>query len=369
MSNVDNPLDHLRAGLDSIAVAVEAVANQPAPEAVILDRSLTGNKIHGGTITKFASVGIDDHATLKSLLIDDSGIHTNAVFTKSLMPGEKLTVNGGLEVRGEITATKLHVNEITSDIRNERTGPLEFLPEGEKGIYNKGIHWKGNDSTKQLVFKSKPDRFWSTESIDIVDGKTYNISNATVLSIDELGPSVRKSSLTSVGTLQELRTQGDLVIDDYIYYNSSTDSLGMGTENPKGKFSIATLDGEFYIDPDIGATTIGNWTTTDLSIVTDNTPRITIKANGGIILKDTVTASKIGIGVNNIQEGVSLATSGPIQIQNKKMEVGSAAPTTGLYQKGDIVWNELPAPTGYVGWICVREGNPGEWKPFGQISK
>ena len=50
------------------------------------------------------------------------------------------------------------------------------------------------------------------------------------------------------------------------------------------------------------------------------------------------------------------------------MQVGSGTPTEGSYRVGDIVWNTAPRPTGYVGWICVREGTPGEWKPFGQIA-
>jgi hypothetical protein len=55
-------------------------------------------------------------------------------------------------------------------------------------------------------------------------------------------------------------------------------------------------------------------------------------------------------------------------MQGKKFEVGTSTPTSGSYALGDVVWNSSPKPTGYVGWICIREGTPGEWKPFGQIS-
>ena len=48
---------------------------------------------------------------------------------------------------------------------------------------------------------------------------------------------------------------------------------------------------------------------------------------------------------------------------------GTKEPTSGSFRQGDIVWNENPIPTGYVGWICVRTGTPGEWKPFGQIGR
>ena len=50
------------------------------------------------------------------------------------------------------------------------------------------------------------------------------------------------------------------------------------------------------------------------------------------------------------------------------MQSGATAPSAGAYALGDIVWNSNPKPTGYVGWICTREGTPGTWKAFGSIS-
>jgi hypothetical protein len=32
------------------------------------------------------------------------------------------------------------------------------------------------------------------------------------------------------------------------------------------------------------------------------------------------------------------------------------------------VWNNNPQPTGYVGWVCTREGTPGDWSGFGLIA-
>ena len=63
----------------------------------------------------------------------------------------------------------------------------------------------------------------------------------------------------------------------------------------------------------------------------------------------------------------SITTAGPVRIQNKKFEVGPGSPTTGSYVKGDVIWNDDPKPSGYVGWICTRGGNPGTWAKFGLI--
>ena len=47
---------------------------------------------------------------------------------------------------------------------------------------------------------------------------------------------------------------------------------------------------------------------------------------------------------------------------------GTNVPSAGTFQQGDIIYNTKTVPTGYVGWVCVRAGSPGEWKTFGQIS-
>ena len=41
----------------------------------------------------------------------------------------------------------------------------------------------------------------------------------------------------------------------------------------------------------------------------------------------------------------------------------SAAPTTGTWSQGNIVWNSNPA-TGVIGWACTASGTPGTWAAF-----
>ncbi len=370
MSDTDIDLLKLRQGMDALYQAIEGISSRAPAQPEILKRSLSGDHIHGGKITKFQSVGIKDDATQQVVLINDKGLHTDSINVKNLLTDTN--VRGNLFVHGEITAKKLHVNEITADIRNERTSPLEFVPEEGKGVYGKGLFWRTGAGTKQFIYQGNPDRIWSSESIDLHQEAAYMIGNTVVLSARELGPSVSESSLTSVGTLRNLRTQGDLNIDEYIVYESSSQRLGIGTESPNGTVSIASMDGEFIIDVDtIRGARIGNWTASDLEIVTDNTPRIALFANGNIIIGTNVESKvtvqgKLGINVKN--PDCDIVTTGPVKFQGKKQEVGEAAPSSGAYKLGDIVWNSNPKPTGYVGWICTRDGTPGEWKPFGQIS-
>jgi len=46
---------------------------------------------------------------------------------------------------------------------------------------------------------------------------------------------------------------------------------------------------------------------------------------------------------------------------------GTAPPTSGRHKIGDIVWNSAPVAGGFIGWVCVAEGNPGTWKAWGAI--
>jgi hypothetical protein len=261
------------------------------------------------------------------------------------------------------------------DIRIAKTASLEFFADPEKQIYGKGLFWKGMGNTKQFVYKANPDRIYSSESIDLAQGQGYSVGNTTVINENELGPTVIHSRLTSTGTLQNLATQGNLNIDDYIFYNSGYNRFGIGTEDPNGALSVTSLDAEFIVDAEGSSVKVGTYTTDDLSFITDDTERLTITKTGQITVgtKGTLDTKvsihgRLGIGVNNIDNEVSLSTAGPIKIEGKKFTVESQIPTEGTYSKGDIVWNTDPRPTGYVGWICVRDGTPGEWKPFGQIS-
>ena len=47
---------------------------------------------------------------------------------------------------------------------------------------------------------------------------------------------------------------------------------------------------------------------------------------------------------------------------------GNAAPSTGYWPTGAIVYNNAPTAGGNLGWVCVTYGTPGTWKTFGTIA-
>ena len=359
-------LENIKQSFNDLAEAVHELSSAPAPTPVILDRELSGNKINGGMITNFSSVGIVDEAKKQILTVHNDGITVDKATIRVLE--QPVTVKGSLNVNGEITAQKLHVDEITADIRNERTTPLEFKAE-KNSLHGKGLIWSGKNHTKQFVFHEEIDRFWSSEDIDLGLEKVYRIDRIPVLTLQKLGDSVIHSSLKTVGTIENLKTSGSLNIDDFVFWDSDSERLGIGTDSPNAMLSLKNIDHEFVIDNTIDKKwKVGTWTTSNLDIVTDDTTRIEVSANGDIVLKNKVTVEgQLGIGVKNPQHDVDLTVAGAVRIQNKKFTVGSHPPTTGPHLSGDVVWNSDPQPTGYVGWVCVRPGSPGDWKAFGLI--
>lgn len=365
MSKLNQKITDMRNGLQAAADAIEALASRETPMPEMLDRSISGNKISGGRIANFSSAGIKDTAKDFVLTITDAGITVKYANIQTI--GNPLDVQGDLSVQGAIKATKLDVAEINADVRNERTSSLEFKAENGS-VSNKGLVWTGEGSTRQLTMQS--DRLFSSQSLDLFKDREYKIGNKSVLSSTTLGTEVVNSSLRSVGTLNGLSVNGNVVIDQFVFYDADTMRLGIGHEAPNGALSIGSLEHEFVVDhSDSGDFKLGTWTTSELSIITDDTCRIKLGSNGGVTLYDKVSVSgKLGINVKNVSDDVDFSTAGAVRLNGKKQQSGTAIPTEGSFRVGDLVWNSNPRPTGYVGWICVREGSPGEWKPFGQIS-
>lgn len=239
----------------------------------------------------------------------------------------------------------------------------------------RGILWSGKDYTKQFVFQQKPNRFFSTESIDLAKNKEITINSIKTLNEKELGPTVTKSNLREVGRLKGLIVDGNVIINDFLHFNSTTDRLGIGTDQPNSALSIVDMDAEIVLGArDFSDAEIGTYNNKDLHLITDNTPRITVKAGGDIQLgninagpiKVSVNGS-LGVDVNNIDTRANLHVNGAIKFNDCLHLKASEPPRSGTYNQGDIVWNDNPQQKKYIGWVCTQSGNPGIWNPFGEI--
>lgn len=57
-----------------------------------------------------------------------------------------------------------------------------------------------------------------------------------------------------------------------------------------------------------------------------------------------------------------------LQIGANRMAWSSAAPTTGTWSQGDVVWKKTAAAGGPPGWICTTAGTPGTWKAMANVA-
>jgi hypothetical protein len=241
-------------------------------------------------------------------------------------------------------------------------------------IEGKGLIWSGNGYTKQLVWNPNPERFFSSETIDLAKDKYFSINGIKVISDTELGASITKSSLREVGKLKGLIVDGSLSVNQYLYYNSTSDRLGLGTEEPNAALSICDDGVEIVLGSKENIASIGSYNSVDLELVTDNTTRLTIGAGGNIDLgnrnngpiKVSVHGS-LGVNVGTIDPRSDLHVSGAIKFNDTLHLKGIAPPDGGNFKLGDIVWNSEPRQRSFIGWVCIQSGNPGVWAQFGEI--
>jgi len=242
-------------------------------------------------------------------------------------------------------------------------------------IDGKGILWSGKGHNKQFIFNSNPDRFFVSENIDLAKGKYLSINNIKLIDEKELGPTVTKSSLREVGHLKGLIVDGGLSVNQYLVYDSISDRLGLGTDQPKAAVNIIDQNVDIVIGAE-GTNTarIGTYNYTDLELGTDNTARIQIKAGGNVVIgnpsvgdtKVTIIGS-LGINVNNPDPRSTLHVNGALKFNDKLHLSGNEPPSSGSFNEGDIVWNSSPQAGKSIGWVCVQPGNPGIWNGFGRI--
>ena len=219
---------------------------------------------------------------------------------------------------------------------------------------------------KDLVVKGTV----TVENLKYVEAQVPKLNVTDALMIDHnevlwkhtLGKSVKKSSLTELGVLKDLKVEKTLF--------ASQGRVGINTEAPSAEFSVNVDGYEVITTMHEKNAYVGTHMPVPFSIGTDNTARIICKSNGDIVLGDKENnisvMGKLGVGANNPQE--SLHVVGNIKFADRTFASGDCAPTVGRWDTGSIVWNNKPEINQPVGWVCVKGGTPGSWRSFGQIN-
>lgn len=335
----------------------------------------TYNRLGLGTTEPNASIGIIDNDTE---IVIGSPTHGKAIFgtysssdvgivtdnierivvknTGEIHIGDPVGKNGSLYIHGT-----LHVDSIVADNRMERTGSVEFKASKETNLYGVGLQWRGEKSIRQLVLMADPERIFNSVSFDLDKDRGYFIDGRLVLNSDSLGSGIVKSNLITVGPLQELTVTGNVEFQGNLKADLgsiSAKSIGFNTGTTATTFEASKLN------------TNGNFA---LSVNESNAVFVSgdeiVLGNPALNSRLIKAFGRVTVGVNNPTTNAALTVAGDVQLGGKYFTTGNSAPAEGYFNKGDICWNSDPVESGYIGWVCVVAGTPGQWLPFGAINR
>lgn len=255
-------------------------------------------------------------------------------------------VNGGavLNVYGTLNATS-----VVTDSRIDRTHALQFLATKDNSIYGLGLVWLGAGAPRQLIMSNSPDRLHSTESFDISAGKFYYIDSRPVLSSTTLGDGITNSNLTTLGTLKNLSVDGTSTLNDLIV-NQITISEGI-------KLVQNGIDSQNQI----------KLTSQSSEVLYGDINEINI-GDKLIQAKPVKVFGPLSVNINNPDPTLQFSVNGDVSLGGRRFTSGRSAPTSGIFNIGDMCWNSEPKASSYVGWVCIIPGTPGQWLGFGMIS-
>ena len=192
-------------------------------------------------------------------------------------------IDGTLSVSGHITAKSITVDQLTtSDGASLEVG--NYGANDEHGLDGQGLHWTYGATDNLLVYRAG-GRLWSSMNIDLAEGKGFSIGNSPILDTNTLGPTVVKSNLRTLGTLQSLRVSGNTELAGFAFFGDSR--VGIGTDNPNAALAVSENNVDLIIGSnDVNVGRIGTFSNDALEIVTDDVARIKITNTGEVNIGD-----------------------------------------------------------------------------------
>ena len=297
------------------------------------------------TITGFANVSTSVNSALltvgTSFIANSIGVTTTgfANIATTLAAGNT-TITGDITVSGNLTinGTTTNINSTNLVVEDKNIVLADVATPTNLTADGGGITLKGA-TDKTFNWVNATNAWTSSEDLNLLTGKVYEINGTSVLSGSALGTGILASSLTSVGTLSSLTLGGALsgvttlaagntTITGFANVSTSVNSalLTVGTSfiANTSKVAIGTAVG---LEANGGIGTAGHvlhsngtsiyWAADDgiTSIATANgLSGGTITATGtlGVTTGSTLTVNTAGIHVNSALAITSLALSGAL---------------------------------------------------------
>ena len=353
-AHIDTSKDYMING--SIVLSSNELGGQIVNSKLESLGTLTSLTVNGtATFNDAVSVGNFNivSAPAGTVLASATSVSLSSSGFKGITVNENSTVHfGSLESPADVQIFgTLKVDTVISDTKLTRSSSLIFKSDVENTMYGKGITWSG-DTVHQLMLMASPDRLFSTTSVDLSPNQAFMIDGREVITSTGLGERIQHSSLTSVGTLSSLTVAGQSNLNNVttheITSTTNGDTLSINGQGINGATSVSIkTNSQGVFEADSKQIVIGN---------VQNT-RVPVKVFGAL-----------SVGINNPDPTVNFSVSGDVNIGGKKFTNATSSPTFGVYATGDICWNTSPTRGGYIGWICIVGGTPGEWAPFGAIA-
>ena len=261
------------------------------------------------------------------------------------------TISGDVIDGGQIT------NFNSTGIKDDSSTTKIIVKDDHVEVAN-DLHIKGTVKVQNLEYvQAQVPKFNVTDAV--------MVDHNEVIWKDRLGASVKKSNLQEVGILKNLQVRNTFYVSD--------GRVGINTTAPSADFSVNTGGYEIITTMHETNAYVGTHTHVPFAIGTDNTPRLTCRANGDIVVGSELGKSvkmtvygNLGVGVKYPNE--SLEVDGNIKFAERTFASGEKEPSDGRWDTGSIIWNEKPGINKPVGWVCVKGGKPGNWRPFGLIT-
>jgi len=179
------------------------------------------------------------------------------------------------------TQPSLTVTNGTITVNTVQPKTVSFLGASLAEVEGNGLQWTDGRKNKSLLLRQ--GNLWSDLNVNLAEEQEYYINDTSVLSFTSLGSTVTNSNLKTVGTLKNLNVAGNSALGYFVFVNSDTNKVGIGTESPALGLGIS----ENHVDLVLGSNktdvaTIGTVSNDHLEIITDNTTRITVRNNGEV---------------------------------------------------------------------------------------
>ena len=197
------------------------------------DCTIAGSLTVNGSVTTVNSnvISVDDKnlelaavtTTYVKAQTNDTDTITGITPTAGLIPGmEVQSTTGGIIIPAGTTILSINGNTavLSAVVSGSGTADITAIGPSDLGANGGGIILKGTpvslggSGDKTITYDhSRTDKYWTfSENLEIAFGKKFVIGNQLALDSTTLGSTIVNSSLTTVGTLERLTTDGFLTI-------------------------------------------------------------------------------------------------------------------------------------------------------------